>query len=134
MGRIISQYTTPLSIGNCAVGVGGFLGIFGSGRFKVFYSNGTWTPPADVSIFRVRVIGGGGSGYWYTDTASCRAGYGGGYAHATYVKLAGSYAVTVASAQQMRQLAASSGTSDGYGGTSSFGGLISVAGPTPGTI
>lgn len=95
----------------------GFMGVFGSGQYQVFYANGTYTVPAGVSRIRVRTVGGGAGG-----KNAGGGGSGGGYAHGVFVVSPGaSFAVTVGSG-------GTAGASPTAGGTSSFGSLISATG------
>lgn len=69
-------------IASVALTAAGFMGIFGTGNFQVFYDGtSNFVVPPNISRLRVRVIGAGA-----------------GYAHAIYaVTPSTSYVVTVAS-------------------------------------
>lgn len=109
----------------------GYMGEFGTGLYRVFTANDTFTVPAEISRIRVRVIGGGGGG-----SDAGRGGAGGGYAHGVFDVTAGTnYAVTVGNG-------GTRGVNAQAGGASSFGALISATGggggnsstnPTPGS-
>lgn len=65
MGRNITAVTSQTITANEALGksvVAGSLGIFGAGRFQIFFGSGTFKVPAGVSKIRVRVVGAGGGG------------------------------------------------------------------------
>lgn len=55
----------------------GFLGVFGKGRYKVFYASGTFTVPPGVSALRVRVLGAGGGGCSLSSGSGSSGGDGG---------------------------------------------------------
>ena len=97
MGRYISE-ATP-AVGSVPTGIisatkvvpAGYMGEFGNGLWRVFYTNGTFTVPSNVSKLRVRVVGAGGGG---KNTGT--GGAGGGYAHGVFtVTPSTSYAVTI---------------------------------------
>ncbi len=98
----------------------GYLGIFGSGNFKVFSSHGDFTIPANVSKIRVRVVGGGG-GTNVGPSQSSPGGAGGGYAHGVFSVTPGTIYSVVVGAGGNRATTI-------HGGTSSFGALISATG------
>ncbi len=105
-GFVIENLSPPL----------GFIGVFGTGRFKVFHYSGDFTIPADITQIRVRVVGAGGG----SARSPSWGGAGGGYAHGVFnVSPTNIFAVTVGA----------SGTyGGGDGGASSFGALISATG------
>ena len=105
----------------------GYMGEFGSGKWRVFGVSSTFTVPAGVTKIRVRVVGGGAGG---GGGAVLRGGSGGGYAHGVFNVTPGSaYTVTVG-------LGGAAGIGSNYGGsggTSSFGALISATGGVNGS-
>ena len=97
MGQFITKSDTNDVIASVAMTSAGFMGIFGTGKFQVFYSGtSNFVVPPNISRLRVRVIGAGGTG----DAGGAgggAGGAGGGYAHAIYaVTPSTSYVVTVA--------------------------------------
>lgn len=115
MGQFITKSDTNAVIASLAMTASGFMGIFGTGNFQVFYSGtSNFVVPPSISRLRIRVIGAGTNGTISTPIGGGDGGDGGGYAHAIYAVTSGaSYVVTVALA----------GTS-----TTQFGSLISVTG------
>ena len=102
MGQFITKSDTNSDIASVAMSAAGFMGIFGTGNFQVFYSGtSNFVVPPNISRLRVRVIGGGGAGATAAagggTAAAGGGGAGGGYAHAIYaVTPSTSYVVTVA--------------------------------------
>lgn len=96
----------------------GYMGFFGKGLWRVFYASDTWVCPSDVTVARIRVLGGGGS----SGLGSARTGgAGGGYDHGVFnVTPGNSYAITVG-------LGGAFGTPTA-GGSSSFASLITATG------
>ena len=119
----------------------GFVSLIGSGGgisdvvTQVFTSSGTYTPTTGMVYCIVEAVGGGAGGGGASvdggDTAPCGSGGGGGmYARRLYDSstIGASQAVTIGAAGT-----GGSGQADGTdGGTTSFGGLISVSGGTRG--
>ena len=91
----------------------GFLGVFGSGLYRTFSSNGSFVVPAGVTRIRVRAVAAGGAGR--------NAGAGGG---------GGEYAYGVFTVTPFSTHAVVVGTSTvgSAGGLSSFGSLLTVLG------
>lgn len=77
----------------------GFLGVFGSGRWKTYLQTDFFIVPPNVFSIRVRVVGGGGSPFYFRDGAdsvAICAGAGAGYAHGVFDVIPGQvYYVTV---------------------------------------
>jgi hypothetical protein len=98
MGQFITKSDTA-DIARGAMSAAGFMGIFGTGKFQVFYSGtSNFVVPPNISRLRVRVIGGGAAGTASGGTGGI-GGAAGGYAHAIYaVAPSTSYVVTVAPA------------------------------------
>lgn len=100
MGQIITKSDGNDAIASAALTAAGFMGIFGTGNFQVFYAGVTsnFVVPPNISRLRVRVIGAGTNGTNGTiATGGATGGDGGGYAHAIYAVTSGtSYVVTVA--------------------------------------
>ena len=96
MGQIITKSDANSDISSVAMSASGFMGIFGTGNFQVFYSGtSNFVVPPNISRLRVRVIGAGTNGT--ASSAGGNGGDGGGYAHAIYAVTSGaSYVVTVA--------------------------------------
>lgn len=116
MGRTLSEVAQVQSLTTATKAVpAGYMGEFGSGLWRVFSENGTFTVPAGVSKIRVRVVGaGGGRG----NGGVGGGGGGGGYAHGVFTVTPGqSFPVTVGI-----------GGNQVDGGASSFGALISATG------
>ena len=79
----LSNFYNSISSSTSAIPLAhGQLPVFGTGQFKFFSSNGTFTVPLSISSIRVRVLGhggyGGGSDYEST------GGGGGEYAHGVF--------------------------------------------------
>jgi hypothetical protein len=93
-------------------------GVFGTGQMQIFGSGGSgaWTVPVGIDRVRVRLWGGGG-GY---------IGSGGGFAIKVIYGLAGVVSIPVT--------VGAGGTTNGYGGTSSFGAYASATGGGSGTL
>lgn len=100
MGQIITKSDANSDIFSVAMSASGFMGIFGTGNFQVFYSGtSNFVVPPNISRLRVRVIGAGANGTAGTSTGGGNGGAGGGYAHAIYAVTSGaSYVVTVTAA------------------------------------
>jgi hypothetical protein len=99
----------------------GFLGTFGSGRWRVFLATESWACPA--ASIRIRTVPAGGGGR----TAGSGGG-GGEYAIGVFVVSVGaSVLVTVGAAGV-------GGANPGAGGASSVGALISALGGAAGTV
>lgn len=64
MGQVVSSEESSSSSSAAQPGTvgAGFLGIFGTGKYKVFLTSGTFVVPAGVTRIRVRVVGAGGGG------------------------------------------------------------------------
>lgn len=115
--NVASSITVPTTTSSKPVGAG-YMGEFGSGLWRVFYTSGTFIVPSGVTKIRVRVLGGGGGGRQNGAGAA-----GGGYAHGVFtVAPLTSYAVTVGAA------GVGHATAPTAGGSSSFGALISATG------
>ena len=81
MGQVISGDSSGLSNSFGVFGIPALQrqDIFGSGRYRVFFSSGSFTVSANVSKLRVRCIGGGGAGGAGGYGAGGGGGGGGGY-------------------------------------------------------
>lgn len=102
------------------------VGFFGTGNYKLFLQNGTFTMQSGTT-YRVRVVGGGGGGGTCEATASCCSGAGGGY----------SEKIIACKAQETVNITVGAGGAGGLGikatagqagGTSSFGTYLSATG------
>lgn len=98
MGQFITKSDTNSDIASVAMSASGFMGIFGTGNFQVFYpGTSDFVVPSNISRLRVRVIGAGATAASSGTPGGTGGGAGGGYAHAVYaVAPAASYLVNVA--------------------------------------
>lgn len=96
MGQFITKSDINADIARLAMSAAGFMGIFGTGNFQVFYpGTSNFVVPPNISRLRIRVIGAGQPGN--TSATGGNGGDGGGYAHAIYAVTSGtSYVVTTA--------------------------------------
>ena len=83
MGQVISGDSSGLSNSFGVFGIPALqgYGVFGFGCYRVFFSSGSFTVPANVSKLRVRCIGGGGGGgggQWNYVPGGAGGGGGGG--------------------------------------------------------
>lgn len=99
MGQFITKSDTNADIASVAMSASGFMGIFGTGNFQVFYpGTSNFVVPPNISRLRIRVIGAGQQGIGGGSVTGGNGGTGGGYAHAIYAVTSGtSYVVTTAS-------------------------------------